>query len=126
MQRRILFYAENRGATETEVAIIKEKQKRFFNNGFKTFLRESAEEDPTFLVKFVECATGSNYLPYDKTFKINVEFDFSLEATAYPVFHSCTHDIRLPGYEAFFAHYPKFKSDMKTIIDDIYNKFDMT
>ena len=86
---------------------------------------ESAEEDPSFLVKLVECATGSNYLPCDRTFKINIEFDFTLDPLGYPLFHSGSRDIRFPGYKVFFSDYDKFKHDTKMIIDKIYNRFDM-
>jgi hypothetical protein len=105
---------------------MKEEQEKFYNTGFKTFLMECTQEDPSFLVKFVECATGYNYLSYDKTFKINIEFDFSLPPQGHPVFHSCTRDIRFPGYGVFFDDYQKFKNDMKIIIGTIYNRFDMT
>ena len=98
---------------------MKDEQEKFYNTGFKTFLMESAKEDPNFLVKLVECATGSNYLPCDKTFKINIEFDFSLDPLGYPFFHSCTHDIRIPRDELFFSNYDKFKHNMKMIIDKI-------
>jgi hypothetical protein len=104
---------------------MKDEQENFYNTGFKTFLMESAKEDPNFLVKLVECATGSNYLPCDKTFKINIEFNFSLDPLGYPQFHSCTQDMVIPGYKLFFSDYDKFKHDMKMIIDKIYNRFDM-
>ena len=105
---------------------MKGKQEKFFNTGFKTFLMECTQEDPSFLVKFVECATGSNYLPYDKTFKIKIEFEFSVLPQAQPCFHSCTKEVRFPGYAVFFDDYQKFKTDMKMIINAIYNRFDMT
>ena len=81
--------------TTAELEDIREKQTIFFNGNFKQYLRESAEEIDDFLVKFVECATGSNYLPFDRGFKINLEFDLSLDPLGNPMFHSCTHDIRI-------------------------------
>ncbi len=110
---------------EADKERIKELQRKFYNTGFKAFLTESAEENPSFLMKFVECATGSNYLPCDKTFKIYIEFNFSLPPEGYPLFHSCTHEISLPGYEVFFSDYQKFKHNMNMIIEKIFNHFDM-
>ena len=102
-----------------------EKQKSFYKGGFMKYLKESADEDESFLVKFVECATGSNYLPFDKNFKINIEFNFSLDVTL-PKFHSCTRDVMLPGVEAFFADYESFKNDkMNFAINEVYNQFNM-
>ena len=124
----ICIYAEPDeafGFTESDKERIKGEQEKFYSTGFKTFLRESAKEDPSFLVKFIMCATGSDYLPYDKTFKINVEFDFSLDPQAMPFFHSCTNDIRFPGYELFFSDYHKFKTMMNRVINMVYNRFDM-
>ena len=112
------------GFTETDVERMKEKQEKVYNTGFKTFLMECAKKDPNFLMKFVECATGSNCLPYNNAFKIKIEFNFSLLPDGYPKFHSCTGDIRLPGYHVLFDDYPKFKHDMYLIIDKIYNHFD--
>jgi len=102
-----------------------EEQKSFYKDGFKKYLKESADEDESFLVKFVECATGSNYLPFDKNFKINIEFNFSLDVTL-PNFHSCTRDVVLPGVEVFFADYESFKNDkMNFAINEVYKQFNM-
>jgi len=107
---------------------IKKEQEKFFNVDFQKYLRESAEEDSSFMVKFVQCATGSNYLPYDKTFKICIEFDFSRRPGKFPKIHSCTHEIRIPGYEGdelFFSDYQKFKTRMNLVINMVYNHFNM-
>ena len=89
-------------------------------------MRESAEEIDDFLVKFVECATGSNYIPFDQTFKINLEFDFSIDPLGNPMFHSCTHDIRVSGYPYFFEDFKTFKDvKMNQNILMVYNRFDM-
>ena len=136
----ILFYAEPYDGivlTETGKEKIKKEQEKFFNVDFQKYLRESAEEDSSFLVKFVQCATGSNYLPYDKTFKIYIEFDFSRRPEKLPKIHSFTHEIRIPGYELLFyqppheeatareAHYQKFKTRMNFVINMVYNHFNM-
>jgi len=89
------------------------------------YLKESAEEDEDFLTKLVQCATGSNYLPYNSAFKIYIEFDLSHEPLSYPLFHTCTHDVRISGFGEFFNHYQTFKSRMNMAINDVYNHFDM-
>ena len=102
------------------------EQKKFFHGDFKKYLEESAEEDDTFLAKFLECATGSNYLPYDKNFGINIEFNFSLEPLGFPNFHSCSCDVVMPGFSAFFSDYKTFKKEkMNFAIDEVYNQFQM-
>jgi hypothetical protein len=101
------------------------KQENFFNNDFQKYLRESAEEDSSFLVKFVQCATGSNYLPYDKTFKIYIEFNFGCRPDSLPMFHSCTREILCPGYKFFFSDYHKFKTMMNMVVNMVYNHFNM-
>jgi hypothetical protein len=112
--------------TTAELEDIREKQTIFFNGNFKQYLRESAEEIDDFLVKFVECATGSNYIPFDQTFKINLEFDFSICPLGNPMFHSCTHDIRISGDPIFFEDYKTFKDvKMNQNILMVYNRFDM-
>ena len=63
--------------TETDKERRKEEQEIFFNGDFKTYLNESAEEGEDFLTKLVQCATGSNYLPYDSLFNIYIEFNLS-------------------------------------------------
>ena len=111
--------------TAAELDDLREKQKIFFNRYFKQYLRESAEEIDDFLVKFVECATGSNYLPFDKNFKIKLEFDLT-QILLHPMFHSCTNEIRISGYEFFFEDYNTFKDvKMNQNILMVYNRFDM-
>ncbi|KAL7537829.1 hypothetical protein ACHAXR_008113, partial [Thalassiosira sp. AJA248-18] len=112
--------------TEEDKERLAQAQQQFFERNFKKYLQESAKEDETFLVKFVECATGSNYLPYDNEFKINIEFNFSLNPVGYPVFHACTGDVVIPGYEACFSDYESFKREkMNFAIGEVFNKFDM-
>lgn len=112
--------------TERDKERITKEQKGFFNKNFKKYLEESVKEDKSFLVKFVECATGSNYLPYDQKFKINIEFNFSLKGDGMPIFHTCTRDIVIPGYESFFYDYETFKKNkMNFAIDEVYNQFHM-
>jgi hypothetical protein len=112
--------------TAAELEDLREKQEIFFNGNFKRYLRESAEEIDDFLVKFVECVTGSNYLPFDKTFKIKLEFDLTLVSLHHPMFHSCNKEIRIPGYEFFFEDYNTFKDvNMNQNILMVYNRFDM-
>jgi hypothetical protein len=111
--------------TETDKERMKKDQENFFNVGFQKYLRESAEEDSSFLVKFVQCATGMNYLPYGKTFKIYIEFDLTRHPEKLPKIHSCTHEMRIPGYELFFSDYQHFKTKMNWVIDMVYNHFSM-
>ena len=112
--------------TAAELEDLREKQKIFFNGNFKQYLRESAEEIDDFLVKFVECATGSNYLPFDKNFKIKLEFNLTLDPLGNPMFHSCDKDIVISGYEFFFEDYNTFKDvKMNQNILMVYNRFDM-
>ena len=68
---------DERKMTETDKERRKEEQEIFFNGDFKTYLNESAEEGEDFLTKLVQCATGSNYLPYDSLFNIYIEFNLS-------------------------------------------------
>lgn len=112
--------------TETDKETLMNLQKNFFEVDFQKYLRESADEDSSLLVKFVQCATGSNYLPYGKTFKIYIEFDFSLHPERLPKFHSCTQEISFPGYELFFSDYDKFKTKMNDVVNMVYNHFNMT
>mmetsp|Transcript_21288 Transcript_21288/g.45484 ORF Transcript_21288/g.45484 Transcript_21288/m.45484 type:complete len:114 (-) Transcript_21288:170-511(-) len=100
-------------------------QRIFFSGDFKKFLEESSKKDNDFLVKFVECASGRNYLPYDKNFKINIEFNFSLDAISLPKFHACTFDVVFPGFDIFFGDYNKFKETMDFVIPEVYNQFHM-
>lgn len=79
-----------------------------------------------FLNKFVECATGSNYLPFDKDFKIHIEFDFSRDPVGYPLFHACMYDVRLPGFESFWDPYDLFKQKMNFSINEVYKDFNMS
>ena len=88
-------------------------------------MNESAEEGEDFLTKLVQCATGSNYLPYDSPFNIYIKFNLSREPLSYPLFHTCTHDVRISGFGEFFNHYQTFKSRMNMAINDVYNHFDM-
>jgi hypothetical protein len=114
----IVFYAEPNdsfGFTETVGILLYWRQNR---------LDGSAEEDPNFLMKFVGCATGSNYLPYDKRFKIYIELDFSLHPYGYPVFGQLIHVLRLPGYEVSFGHYQRFNHDMRMVVDNVYIRID--
>ena len=92
---------------------------------FEKYVRESAAEDEKFLVKFVQCASGSNYLPYDKKFKINIEFNFSLDPIGLPQFHSCTLDVMIPGANTFFYNYDAFKTKMNFAINEVYKNFNM-
>lgn len=143
--------------SEAQKARLVQEQKLFFDNDFKRYLRESAEEDDSFLVKFVgelwhsgvvfrlsfllrvpvyntyalcalqECATGSNYVPYDdKSFKINIEFSFSVDPVDWlPVFHACTGDVVLPSTMQYID-YKTFKEDkMNWAIREVYNQFHM-
>ena len=120
------MHEELHESLKAEKEDIRQKQEIFFNGNFKQYLRQSAEEIDGFLVKFVECATGSNYLPFDKDFKIYLEFDFSLDALGNPMFHSCTHEIRIPGYPLFFEDFETFKDKkMNQNILMVYNRFDM-
>ena len=63
---------------EKEMILLRDKQEQFFEDEFKRYLREGSSV-PSFLAKFVECCTGSNYLPFmspdDTPFKIIVEFN---------------------------------------------------
>lgn len=112
--------------TAAQLEELREKQKIFFNGNFKQYLRQSAEEIDDFIVKFVECATGSNYLPFDNNFKINLEFNLSLEPLGNPMFHSCTQDISISGYDIFFQDYNTFKDvKMNQNILMVYNQFHM-
>lgn len=113
----------NMKLTNAEKAELIEKQKIFFNGDFKRYLKESAEKDSNFLVKFVECVTGSNYLPYNNC-QITIEFSFAAEG--YPTFHTCTREVVIPGYEYFWSDYKDFKEEkMNKIIDVAYNQFAM-
>lgn len=115
----------NWGMSEKDKKRHVEAQISFYKGGFIKYLKESAEEEESFLVKFVECATGSNYLPFDKNFKINVEFNFSLDVSM-PMFHSCTRDVMIPGVDVFFSDYESFKNDkMNYAINEVYNQFNM-
>ena len=101
-------------------------QETFFNGDFLRYLKESAEEDESFLAKFVECATGSNYLPYGGKSVITIEFNFGLDPLGFPKFHSCTSEIVLPGFELFFSDYETFKKvKMNDVINKVYNQFAM-
>lgn len=112
--------------TAPQLADLREKQKVFFNGNFKQYLRQSAEEIDHFFVKFVECATGSNYLPFDNNFKIYLEFNLSVDPLGNPMFHACTKDICIPGYDIFFEDYNTFKDvKMNQNILMIYNQFNM-
>jgi len=111
---------------DEDVKRLEKAQEIFFKGNFQRYLKESAEEDKYFLVKFVECATGSNYLPFDKNFKINIEFNFSEDPQGYPLFHACTFDVVIPGFEVFFSNYKSFKTDkMNFAIKEVYNQFHM-
>jgi hypothetical protein len=110
--------------TQAEKAELIEKQKIFFDGDFKRCLKESAEEDGNFLVKFVECVTGSNYLPYTGG-QIQIEFSFA-ETEGGPFFHTCTRDLLIPGYEYYWSDYKYFKDvRMKKTINDMYNVLSM-
>ena len=103
-----------------------EKQKKFFEGDFKRYLKETANEDSSFLVQFVECATGSNYLPQGVNFTINIEFSFAEEALQLPRFHSCTREVVIPGYEIFWSDYDDFKEKrMNFAIKEVFNQFAM-
>ena len=111
--------------TETDKERRKKEQDIFFNGDFKKYLKESAEEDEDFLTKLVQCATGSNYLPYDSAFKIYIEFDLTRTLERYPLFHTCTHGGRIPGFGEFYNDYQSFKSRMNMAKNEVYNHFDM-
>jgi len=114
------------GMSEKDKERHKKEQEIFFNGGFKKYLEESAKEDQSFLDKFLEFATGSNFLPYDKEFKINIEFNFSLDPVGYPNSHACTFDVVMPGVDSFFSDYKSFKEDkMNFVIGEVYNQFHM-
>ncbi|KAL7544849.1 hypothetical protein ACHAWF_008211, partial [Thalassiosira exigua] len=101
-------------------------QETFFKGDFQRYLRESAKEDETFLVKFLECATGMAYLPHDKNFKIKIEFNFSIDPCGLPTFHACTFDVVLPGVESFFCDYKTFKEEkMNFAVNEVHNQFNM-
>jgi len=115
----------NLGMDETAKEQQIEEQREFYHGNFKKYLKESDEEDKTFLVKLVEAATGSNYLPFDEKFKINIEFSFGLDPCGYPNFHACTFDVVIPGYSVHFDDFKTFKEKMNFVIGEVYNKFDM-
>ena len=101
------------------------QQEIFFNGDFKRYIRESAEEDSTFLLKFVECVTGYNYLPHDDGHQITIEFCFA-KTGGNPQFHSCTRDLVIPGYEYYWSDYKDFKDvKMNQTINAMYNQFTM-
>ena len=108
--------------TEEAKTKLIEEQEIFFNGDFKRYLRESAAEDPKFLVNFVECVTGSNYLPYDGG---HITIEFSFKAQGYPKFHTCTRDVVIPGYEYYWSDFMNFKEMMNEVIDVSYNQFAM-
>ena len=111
--------------TKKEKAKLIQQQELFFNGDFKRYLRESADEDKDFLVKFVECVTGSNYLPYDVSHQIQIEFSFA-KIEGLPSFHSCSRDLVIPGYEHYWSDYKVFKEvKMNETIDTVYNQFAM-
>lgn len=102
-----------------------QQQEIFFDGDFKRYLKESAEEDSNFLVKFVECVTGYNYLPHDGSHKIQIEFSFA-QTEGLPLFHSCTRDLIIPGYDYYWSDYKDFKDvKMNKTIDAVYNQFAM-
>jgi uncharacterized protein YggL (DUF469 family) len=113
----------NNELTKEAKAKLIEEQEIFFNGDFKRYLRESAAEDPKFLVNFVECVTGSNYLPYDGGHIITIEFSF--KAQGYPRFHTCTREVVIPGYEYYWSDFMNFKEMMNEVIDVSYNQFAM-
>ena len=102
-----------------------QQQEIFFDGDFKRYLKESAEEDSNFLVKFVECVTGYNYLPHDGSHQIQIEFSFA-QTEGLPLFHSCTRDLIIPGYDYYWSDYKDFKDvKMNKTIDAVYNQFAM-
>ena len=108
--------------TKEAKAKLIEEQEIFFNGDFKRYIRESAEEDSKFLVKFVECVTGSDYLPYNGG-HITIEFSFTAEG--YPRFHTCVSEVVIPGYEYYWSDFMNFKEMMNKVIDVSYNQFAM-
>ena len=110
--------------TKAEKAKLIQQQEIFFNGDFKRYLRESADEDSNFLVKFVECVTGYNYLPYVGD-QIQIEFSFA-RTEGLPEFHTCTRDLVIPGYKYYWSDYKEFKEvKMNQTIDLVYNQFAM-
>ena len=110
--------------TKAQKAKLIEEQEIFFNGDFKRYLRESADEDSNFLVKFVECVTGSNYLPHVGG-QIQIEFSFA-STEGLPKFHTCTRELIIPGYEYYWSDYKEFKEvKMNQTIDLVYNQFAM-
>lgn len=124
------FFCEgeiDRDMSEQEVILLRDKQKHFYENEFKIYLRERSNE-PSFLAKFVECCTGSNYLPFmssdDTPFKIIVEFSLvAPEPGCHPFFHTCSNTIRLPGMGLYFGDYDLFCQKIDEAIDSSFNKF---
>ncbi len=101
-----------------------QQQEIFFNGDFKRYLRESADEDSNFLVKFVECVTGSNFLPY-RDGQIQIEFSFA-QTEGFPNFHTCSRQIVIPGYDYYWSDYKDFKEvKMNQNINVMYNHFSM-
>jgi hypothetical protein len=111
--------------TDEEKARLIVQQWSFFNGDFKRYLRESADEDNNFLVKFVQCVTGYNYLPCGGKFQIQIEFSFA-QTEGLPLFHTCPRDLVIPGYEYYWSDYKEFKEvKMNQTIDLVYNQFTM-
>ena len=118
-------HADMKLTKEQKVELIK-TQEIFFNGDFKRYLKESAEEDSNFLVKFVECVTGSNYLPYGGSHQDQIHIEFSFAAQGLPTFHTCSREIVIPGYEYYWINYKDFKEvKMNQTIDAVYNQFAM-
>lgn len=110
--------------TKEERAKLIEWQVSFFHGDFKKYLRESAEDDSNFLVKFVECVTGSNYLPHDDSYQIRLQFSYA-KTGGLPTFNTCSRGIIIHGREFIFGGYKNFKKVMNEVINVAYNQFTM-
>ena len=111
---KVTIYWNKKNASEDGLSSIEElrhmcrERQRIFLKKFKTFLDEEQDNQeqndcPNFFHRFVECCTGSNYVPYSglkKIFAITIEFNY---AENHPKFHTCSQCMVLPG--CFHEHY---------------------
>lgn len=113
-----------------DLIFLRSKQEEFYNNDFKRYLSEGSTEATSFLTNFIQCCTGSNYLPFmthDGTpFKVIVEFNIiSPEAGCHPLFQTCSNTILLPGMGLYFDDYELFQQKTNEAIDSSFNQFNM-
>lgn len=68
---------------EEELGDYKRQQQFYYETEFLHYIRDESDKDHKFLSRFVECCTGSSYLPYvsagSDPFKIYVEFNLSID-----------------------------------------------